>query len=419
MPDFILSNPIKTGAQRVPYQYAWLSENESCDVAIVGGGVSAALCAYYFAKSHIKTVLVTSKPVGYGKSCAFTSQFQYECFPNLSQVIKKAGKDQAVSLFKLGMEGLNNIEELCSELADDCGCQKRDCFYYTHDEEHYDDIYAEYLMRRHLGCDVEFLDKKTARDRFSFPLEAGVYMKNAACDIDNYLFTQELIHEASLRGCRVYENTAVEEISSFDDHVVLNTSTGRSVTANKVILSTGFSLSHYLGLPVVSRTAFMVATKPVPDYTGWENRCIIRDIDRPYNQFKTTADSRIIASRIENLFVKTDGRISKLMPAKRVFQNQYAQMTERLNEMFPAITGIRPEFEYAGRFVETRDLLPYVGEHENYGNVYFNLCTGSSAALLSEQSARLLLDLYQNKPNENRAVFSPQKRSGGKSAAAR
>lgn len=55
-----------TSLTPAPAQYRWLDEDTACEVAVVGGGIAAAMIAMRFAEAGIDTVLLSDSPLGYG-----------------------------------------------------------------------------------------------------------------------------------------------------------------------------------------------------------------------------------------------------------------------------------------------------------------------------------------------------------------
>ena len=81
-----------------------------------------------------------------------------------------------------------------------------------------------------------------------------------------------------------------------------------------------------------------------------------------------------------------------------------------LDEMFCGIGGIVPCHCFSGTYGYTADMLPVIGEHEDYQNVYFCMESGPENALTAEIAADLLMRLYHNEPYELK-LFSPKRRS--------
>lgn len=83
-----------------------MSEDISCDVLIVGAGITGALCSYNFTKSNISTVLVDKNIIRYESTRANTALLQYEIVRNLIELQKLIGYDNAVTCFKESAKAL-------------------------------------------------------------------------------------------------------------------------------------------------------------------------------------------------------------------------------------------------------------------------------------------------------------------------
>ena len=59
-----------TAVNKVPAQYPWLTENLDCEIAVIGGGITAALCSLKFAQAGYNTVMLSASPVGFGGTAA-------------------------------------------------------------------------------------------------------------------------------------------------------------------------------------------------------------------------------------------------------------------------------------------------------------------------------------------------------------
>ena len=116
--------PLKNGLIGV---YPPLQRSETCDVAVIGAGVSGALVAQRLAEAGCDVVVVDRSDVAMGSTAATTGLLQYETDTSLSELAAHFGIDRAVRSWKLGQRAIDDIEALCS--ADGCGLTRRPSLY--------------------------------------------------------------------------------------------------------------------------------------------------------------------------------------------------------------------------------------------------------------------------------------------------
>ena len=92
-----------------------------CQVAILGGGITGALVAYYLTREGVETVLVDRRDFGSGSTAASTGLLQYEIDTPLVELIRIVGEPHAVHAYRRGLTAIDDIERLVQELGDPCG----------------------------------------------------------------------------------------------------------------------------------------------------------------------------------------------------------------------------------------------------------------------------------------------------------
>ena len=73
--------------------YQTLEEDLNCDVLIIGGGSSAAQCAYYLADTHLDVVVLEKGKLGSGSTSTNTALIQYSGEKMFTDLINTFGKD--------------------------------------------------------------------------------------------------------------------------------------------------------------------------------------------------------------------------------------------------------------------------------------------------------------------------------------
>ncbi len=391
-----------TNLTKIPHQYPYLSEDIVCDVVIVGGGITGALAAYYLTQAGIQTVLVDKNIIGYGSTRASTSIIQYEIDTDLVGLSAMVGEDDAVTCFKLCEKAVYDLQEVVNTLDDDCDFALQDCLYYTHNPSETKKIQKEYNKRKEHGFDVSFLDKNSASDKFSFPIEAGIYSTTGAARVDPYRLTQALISYSVQHGLKVYENTEVDKITPQDSNVYLETANSFNISANHVVIAAGYESLPYFQQKIADMyRTFTIVTEPIKTFDGWHKKCIIRDNEDPYTYLRTTGDNRIIIGGEDELIGSWSSKMSNLSQEDAASTSKYQRLEEKLIRYFPNIEGIKTAFKFSGLFGITHDGLPYIGEAAHMPRCYFSLGYGSNGILYAVLGGQLIKELcLDNHPKE-------------------
>src|ERR1044072_443095 len=82
------------------HSYPKLLKDITTNTAIIGGGISGALTAYYLTNAGIECILVDGRTIGLGSTCASTSLLQYELDIPLHKLKKLIGKNNAVRAYQ-------------------------------------------------------------------------------------------------------------------------------------------------------------------------------------------------------------------------------------------------------------------------------------------------------------------------------
>lgn len=267
----VVKAPLWTNTYATPAQYPWLDTDISCDVAVVGGGIAAALCALRFAEAGLHTVLLSATPVGHGSTAVSSGILSLTGEDSFSCLVEKIGAERALDAISLMEEAIGNIEKLCGECdgqgipGGNCGFRRLDCLRYTVSESAESRIRQEYSLQLHNGFVAELLSPITASSQFTFPMAAGVYTKGAAGQADPYRLVHAVILLAKQKGAQIYENTAVtamrpETAEGEYAAMELDCATGHQVKANYAIVAAGLEAGRHCGGLEQPRTTYMVAT---------------------------------------------------------------------------------------------------------------------------------------------------------------
>src|SRR6185295_11407052 len=80
-----------------------LMGNETCEIAILGGGITGALLADRLTSEGVDVVLVDKRELGVGSTAASTGLLQYEVDTPLVELISRVGEGHAVHAYQRGL----------------------------------------------------------------------------------------------------------------------------------------------------------------------------------------------------------------------------------------------------------------------------------------------------------------------------
>jgi glycine/D-amino acid oxidase-like deaminating enzyme len=375
-----------------------LEGDVSCDVAVVGAGLTGSLIAHALTDDGINTVLLDKRGVGVGSTSASTALIQYEIDTPLFRLIRMRGREAAIRSYHLCRRATEQIEQLVGQLGGPCRFTRRTSLYLARKPGDVADLQREFRARKKSGFHLEYLDRCDIENRFSFSGSAALLSAEAA-EIDPYRFTQALVRDALVRGLRAFMPVMVRQIEPTRDRVIIRTDSGCRVSARKVIVAAGYESTEFLRRKLVRlRSTYVLTTQPISHFEGWADRCLIWETGRPYHYLRTTEDNRIMIGGGDEDFANARKRDALVGKKSR-------RLKSRLEEMFPHLD-IRTAFAWGGTFGDTKDGLSYIGTMPSARNVLFALCYGANGTNFAMIGANLARDWVRQKRHPDARLFA-------------
>jgi glycine/D-amino acid oxidase-like deaminating enzyme len=380
--------------------YGPLGRDLSCDVAILGGGITGALAAHYLTREGLHTVMLDRRPVGGGSTAASTGLLQYELDTLLVDLVNLVGRERACRAYRVSHDSLDHFPELVQDVGDPCGLERRPSLYLASGDADVEKLKRECEARRSIGIAVELLAEAAVRKRFPFSRPAALWSAKAM-EVDPYRLTHRLIAKAVGRGLEVFAETEASAYEPTGDGVTLRTVDGPTVRARHVVFATGYETPQFVGRDIcwcTLKSTFAMVSQPLPGFEGWPERCLIWESARPYFYLRTTPDGRAMLGGEDEDFADPKRR-------DRLIGEKAQTLARKFRAMFPRID-IEPDCAWAGTFAETADGLPYVGAVPQFPRGYFALGYGGNGISFSLVAARIITDLIMGRPNADADLFA-------------
>lgn len=201
----------------------------------------------------------------------------------------------------------------------------------------------------------------------SFPNKAEVLMRFASHDILHYNYK---------KGLQIFDKTDIIKFDYKKNGVMATTDYGNTTKAKKVIFCNGFESTEIIKDKFVNllSTYAIVGEQYEKDHKEL-NDLLVWNTANPYIYMRTTDDNRILIGCEDEKFVNAKKRDSLLHEKEN-------KLVKKLDKYLPG-NNFRTDFVWAGTFGETKDGLPYIGEHPNFPSAYFVLGFGGNGITFS------------------------------------
>ena len=385
-------------AANTPKRYPAPDRAIACDVLIMGGGITGALVAYELVRAGIDTVLIDKRTLGKGSTAASTALIQYEIDVPLHQLITQIGERDAVLAYKLCLEAIYKLGDIVGELDSTCGFNRKQSLYVANQPADVEMLRQEFEARARHGFRVQWLDRGDIRRQFAFDAPGGILSADAA-ELDAMDLTQALYRYLTEKGLRIYEQTTAETIDYGLKRVKVKTNRETDIYARKLVYATGYETQQLFAQDDVLRlkSTYALVTEPIPNLSDGLKRALIWDTADPYFYARTAKDNRMMLGGEDEWIVDAAER-DALIPQKR------DKLLAKFNELFPDLHA-EEHLTWAGTFAETKDGLPYIGEHNRYPHSYFALGFGGNGITFSITAASIIRSLFQTGKSEPADVF--------------
>ena len=105
------------------------------------------------------------------------------------------------------------------------------------------------------------------------------------------------------------------------------------------------------------------------------------------------------------LFAGADQPEPPLRARGKALTQRTGQLMYELSVLYPAISGLRPEWAWDFTHYETVDRLPFAGLHRNFPRHLFAIGAARHGASFAWLAARILLRRYQGQPAKGDDLF--------------
>lgn len=318
-----------------------LTSSVTCDVCIIGGGLTGLYTAYTLAKAGVDVVLLEANThFGHGTTGHSTGKLTAQHSIVYANLLEKLSVEEAQLYYQLNQQAIDKARQILPENS----VRQVDSLLYCQSKEGYAQLLKEWNAYKVLNIK----SKITSDTELPFPITKALCMSQQA-QINPLEVSNFLAKEAQAMGARLYTNTRVQQLNIPQNN--LHTEKNISVQYNKLILCSHYPIEAFRGLHLFKLSnsrSYMVASKVSETMQGQ-----YLSVDFPSRSIRTAT--------INNEHYLVLGGANHIAGETVNTEPYYEAISNEMKEHFEQ----QPLYRWSAQDIETPDIVPYVGRITN------------------------------------------------------
>lgn len=382
-----------------------LQQEVTCEVAILGGGLTGLSAALHLARDHhIQAHVLEAGSLGWGASgrnggfcCVGASNLSY------AQMVKRVGLEETQRYYQDQREAVEGILALAAAEGFSVDPQGQGCYVVAHRPRAWRDLEAEHaILTRVAGYPAQLLTAAELQEQgFHSRENYGALQIGVGFGLNPLQLTQGLAQSACRWGAKLYSHSPVLAWEKRGSWHIWHTP-GGVVRARQVIVATNGYTPEALHpslrgslLPVLSS---IVVTRPLTaqeqQAQGWWNRTPLYDTRQLLFYYRLLPDGRL-------LFGGRGGIRNTPVEQQRLRD----WMVQRLYALFPAWEGVEIEYFWNGLVCLSRQLHPHIGRAAADPTIWYGLAYHGSGVATAVWAGQKLAQEIAGIPSRISALF--------------
>ena len=275
-----------------------------------------------------------------------------------------------------------NLRARIGELGIRCNMESRSSLYLAGDVLDAPALRDEAEARRLAGIHATYLSASEVQDQSGIRRQ-GAIISHDNLALDPRKLTAGLLRKALERKARFHAPVEAVSVKAGREEAVVTTADGPTITADHVVLATGYELVADL-IPATDHkiiSTWAIATKPQKQAL-WPGKHLIWEASDPYLYLRATVDGRVICGGEDEDFtdeVRRDALIAE----------KSDRIAAKLKRLFPRLD-TKPAFAWAGSFGTTPTGLPYIGTVPGHPRIHAAMGYGGNGITYSRIAAEIV-----------------------------
>ena len=370
--------------------YPSLKQNEKCEVLIIGAGITGSLIAHEMIKEGYETILIDKREICNGSTSATTSMLQYEIDVPLYELKGQIGQKGAVASYKACSNSIDQLEKITNKIKSKAGFQRKESLFFASKKKDVAWLMKEYEARKEAGFKVKWLEPEEILKKFDLEKTHGGILSEQGASVDAFNLAHELLQFNAKKGLQIFDKTEMKSVIYHPTYNEVELTSGFKIKAKKIIYCIGYESKNLIKEDFVQlKSTFAMVSEQNQIKNKNFSKTLFWNTDDPYLYMRSTDDNRILMGGGDEDFQNPEKR-DRLLNKK---EKEIIKIYDKVLPSQPFYT----DFVWAGTFGETKDGLPYIGEHKKFKNSYFVLGFGGNGITFSVTGMEMAAQFMKNK----------------------
>lgn len=328
--------------------YPKLNSNISCDVCIIGGGITGVATAYMLKDSGLNVTLLEASKIGMGVTANTTAKItsQHDLF--YDYLIKSFGFDTAKKYLDSNEDAIRTIENIVNYENIDCGFEHQDAYVYTCSQDYIQKIKDETFAVNRLGLNAKLVTETP----LPFNVKAAICFPNQAkFHVRKYI----LGLLPTLKNAKIFEDSKVINIKAENGRYNVY-SNDNIVDCKHLVIATHYPIKNFPG---------MYFLKMYQD----KSYVIGVDIKQPlFDGMYISAETPVTSFRPTENLLLVSGSGHKTGKNNIDLDKSYINLENYIKGIYP---NAEVKYRWSTEDCVTLDKIPYIGKFSKlFDNMY-------------------------------------------------
>jgi glycine/D-amino acid oxidase-like deaminating enzyme len=329
----------------------------TCEVAIIGGGLTGLSTGLHLARNKASTVLFEQHTIGWGASTRNAGMALTGLKPIPEELFESFGNDLAKGLYDTSLQAIDFAESLIAREKIDCDFSRCGALWAACKPSHFQSFRAsQAFLKQKVDHETEIIPPSEMRKELDTDIYHGGLIDPVSAGLNPAKLVSALAKSASQSGLKIFENTPVLRISRTTNGLIIKTTRGEILAKEVVAATNGYTPAAlpYFRRRVLPIGSYIIATEPldraIADMLIPRKRMVF-DTKNFLHYFRMTPDNRLLFGGRNSFTPITNKKSAEILQAA-------------IRKVFPQLENTRVDYAWHGKVGYPFDHLPHIGVHD-------------------------------------------------------